>query len=130
MVRLLDISRVQNVIGTISAICSFFALMTYVLFKPLRSLRYVELVFYISVNDFIASVGVALGAVPNNSFACYFQGYTSNANYLSSIMWTTVVTYQVYLVIFYGALIKNMKPFHMFCWGIPIITASLVFSTK
>ena len=88
-------STIQNVVGSVSAVFSFAALVTYLLFKPLRSLRYVELVFYVSINDFIASVGVALGAQPNGSFECIFQGYSSNANYLSSILWTTVITYQV-----------------------------------
>lgn len=85
----------EQVPGIISCISCFFVIITYLLFRDLRDLRYVELVFYVTINDLLASIGISLGKTPNGSFECWFQGITTNFNYLSSIFWTTIITYQV-----------------------------------
>ena len=87
--------------------------------------------FYVAANDFIASIGIALGNQRDGSFGCYFQGIVTNFNYLSAIMWTTVICYQVQLAIFTnGKIIAKMWPFHVLCWLIPLVTSMLVFTTN
>lgn len=103
----------MRITGLISLFGSFLVIATYFMFADLRRLRYIELVFYVSINDAIASigkskqqqrssnfvsyfiphkfVGAALGPVPDDTFACWFQGLTTTANYVSSALWTTVI---------------------------------------
>lgn len=116
--------------GALSSLGSAIVVITYATFADLRRLRYVELVFYVSLNDFIASVGIALGPSPNYSTECYYQGFTSNFNYLCSIFWSSVISYQVWLIVFSGQVIKDMRPFHVICWGFPLLLSLLPYSTN
>ena len=101
--------------GSASACGSLIIILTYLLFSNLRKLRYIELVFYVAVNDFIASIGLALGPSPNDSFACWFQGLSSTINFISSAFWTVIILYQVYLVVVQnGKVLQNMFWIHVF----------------
>ena len=106
---------------------SFLVCLTYFVFQDLRRLRYVELVFYMSLNDMIASIGSVMGVV--HSEACTFQGIVTNMNFLSSILWCVVVTYQLWLVVTSGKMITNseMRMFHLICWVFPAIITLLPF---
>lgn len=46
--------------GVLSIIGSCSVILTYILFSDLRRLRYVEFVFYVSVNCLIAAIGKQL----------------------------------------------------------------------
>lgn len=85
----------EILIGSIAAAGAASVIITYFLFRDLWSLRYMELVFYVSLNDMLGSIGIALGPAPSGSAACWFQGIFTNFNYLASVFWTTVITYQV-----------------------------------
>lgn len=56
-------------------------ILTYFMFPGIQKLRFIELVFYVSCNDFIASIGAGLGHTSDPA-ACWFQGITTNYNYL------------------------------------------------
>ncbi len=105
---------------------SFLVCLSYIVFQDLRRLRYVELVFYMSLNDMIASIGSVMGVV-HTAEACTFQGIVTNMNFLSSILWCVVVTYQLWLVITSGKMITNseMRIFHVICWTFPVIVTLL-----
>lgn len=121
----------ELIVGLASVVGSSIIILTYVLFPNLRKLRYVELVFYVAVNDLVASIGLALGPVPNDSFECWFQGLSSTINFISSAFWTTVILYQVYLVVIKnGRVLKDMFWIHVFCWGWPVVLAILPLSTN
>lgn len=112
--------------SSLSLCGSFLVCLSYVVFQDLRRLRYVELVFYMSFNDMIASIGSVMG-VTHTAEACTFQGIVTNMNFLASILWCVVVTYQLWLVITSGKMISNseMRIFHVFCWGFPVLAALL-----
>lgn len=95
------INDLAQATAILSVITSFFVILTYILLPQTRKLRYVELVFYVSINDFFASIGVSLGETKDGSFACWFQGLTTNYNYLSALFWSGVIIYQV-LRLFYS----------------------------
>lgn len=121
----------ELIIGLASVFGSLIIILTYALFPNLRKLRYVELVFYVAVNDLFASIGLALGAVPNDSAACWYQGISSTVNYISSAFWTTVILFQVYLVVIRnGRVLKDMFWIHVFCWGWPVVLALLPLTTN
>jgi hypothetical protein len=128
-----DFNTIENtevIPGIISAVASFAVCLTVAIFPQLRSLRYIELVFYVSVNDLIASVGIALGKTQDGSFACWFQGIVTNYNYLSAIMWSTVIMYQVYLIVCKRGVIKDLTGAHILCWGLPLVVTLLPLSTN
>ena len=118
--------------GIIATTSCFFVLLTYLLFPELRNMRYVELVFYVSLNDFLASIGAVMGDTTHNTGECWFQALTSQYNYISSIFWTTVITFQVWLVINKGHLLTkdDMIYMHYICWGLPLLLTILPFTTS
>ena len=119
-------------IGVTSILCCLFPILTYALFPDLRNLRYIELVFYISVNDLVATIGATLPLTPDGSASCWFQGLTTNFNFLSSAMWTVVIAYQLFLVTHYGKLLdeQHMFRFHILCWGVPLLATLLPLTTS
>lgn len=124
------LSLLETVVGSISAGACLAVILTYFTFADIRTLRYVELVFYVSVSDLFGSIGVALGSNPDGSFACWFQGLTSNINYMSSVFWTTVITYQLWLAVYEGITLKDMTYIHIFCWFFPVVWALLPLTTN
>jgi hypothetical protein len=128
-----DFNRIQNtevIPGIISSIASFSVCLTIAFFPHLRCLRYIELVFYVSINDLIASIGISLGKTSDGSAACWFQGLSTNFNYLSAIMWSTVITYQVWLIVCKKDVIKDLTRAHILCWGLPLIVTLLPLTTS
>ena len=119
-------------VGITSILCCLFPILTYVLFPDLRNLRYIELVFYISVNDLVATIGATLPLTPGGSSQCWFQGLATNYNFLSSAMWTVVIAYQLWLVTHHGKLLddQHMFRFHILCWGVPLLATLLPLTTS
>lgn len=126
----LDQSTPMLICAIISGVALLFPILTFLLFPDLRCLRYVELVFYVSINDLIATIGAGMGKTVNGSPACWFQGIATNWNYLSAVMWTTTIAFQLWLVVSSTKIIVNMSPFHIFCWGFPLLVALLPLSTN
>jgi hypothetical protein len=124
------VQNTETIPGIISAIASFAVCLTVVLFPHLRCLRYIELVFYVSINDLIASIAISLGGTKDGSAACWFQGLATNYNYLSAIMWSTVITYQVWLIVCKKDVIKDLTGAHILCWGLPLVVTLLPLSTS
>lgn len=68
--------------------------------------------------------------MPNGTFACWFQDVTTNANNMSSAFWTTVIAYQLWVVVLKGQTIKDMRLFHAVCWVLPFVLCFLPLSTN
>lgn len=118
-------------LGVASAVGCGLIILTYLFFPNLRKLRYVELVFYVAINDLMASVGMALGPSENGSVECWYQGLSSTGNFLSSVFWTCLITYQVYeVVVNEGTVITRMFYVHCFCWGMPILLTFIPLTTN
>lgn len=131
MAKSFGLSNLNEVIpGIISSVSSFSVCLTYAMFPELRSLRYIELVFYVSINDFIASIAISLGYSPSGSSACWFQGIATTYNFLAAILWTTIITFQVYMVVCRQNVIKDLTYAHVICWGLPLIATLLPLSTN
>jgi len=118
--------------SSVASICgSSVIILTYCLFPNLRKLRYVELVFYVSISDLFAACGTILGSVPDDSDECWFQGFSTSIGFLAAVLWTTVILHQIFLVVVQrGKVFKSMIPLHMFCWGWPIVLSLLPLSTN
>lgn len=79
----------------------------------------------VAFNNMVGSIGMALGRQEDGTFGCGFQAFVSNANYLSAILWTTVIAYQVYLAVVHRTLIMNMTWIHATCWLLPVVVSVL-----
>lgn len=123
-------TSLATAVGVLSCLCMLLPILTYVLFEDMRRLKYVELVFYVSINDFIATIGATLGRTTDGSFACWLQGLTTNYNFLASAMWTVVIAYQLYLVTHFGLLLDNMTAIHLACWLLPLVATLLPLTTS
>lgn len=109
---------------------SLSVIITYLFFVELRQLRYVELVFYISLNDFIATFGIILAATINTPSACFFQAFVVDFNFMASMMWASYVTYQVWTVVCRNKIDQNFFWGHVLCWGLPLLTTVLPLITN
>lgn len=111
--------------GSVSSVACVFVIVTYLSFPQLWHLRYVELGTYVAANNLIASIGVAIGPQANWTFGCYFQSFVGNANYLAAMFWTVVITYQTWMVVITGEVLKNMVPFHIVIYVLSITVTLL-----
>jgi len=118
--------------ASLSMIGSGLVVLTYVIWPELRKVRYIEIMFYVGTNTFIASLGGALGPVPNYSPACWFQGIATNANFVIASCWITVLTYQLWTAVVYGRTVtpNAMKYIHLFIWTVPAIFSILPLTTS
>lgn len=105
-------------------------ILTYLLFKDLRRLRYIQLVFYIAIGDLLAGILIAIGQMENESPECFIQGIFSNTGLLAANFWTCVVIYQVWIVVNRGSVLKDLTYFHLFCWGIPFLVSVIPLTTS
>lgn len=122
--EIIQVYSALSILGCLSVITS------YSLFPRIRPFRHIEIIFYIAINELIASIGTVLGYRVNGTPACIFQGLTSNYNFLSAILWNTVISYQLMRIIQRGSKIINFAPFHFLCWGFPLLTTLLPFTTN
>jgi hypothetical protein len=118
------VPSVFSIIGTLSVV------ITYLIFKRLRDLRYVEIVFYVALSDLCASTGVVLGSTANSTTACNYQAFTSNYFFLTSVMWSTVIAYQLYMIVCHEGYVPDLKYFHVFIWLFPLVVTLLPLSTN
>lgn len=88
-------SNAEILFGSVSCFCCSWVLLTYFIFNDIRKLTFMKLIMYVTVNDFIASLGFAMGSNSTYTFQCTFQAFVTNFNYLSSLFWATVISYQV-----------------------------------
>ncbi|KAJ1396759.1 hypothetical protein B484DRAFT_263340 [Ochromonadaceae sp. CCMP2298] len=67
--------------------------------------------------------------IPNCSLAGS-KGMSSTFNYISSVFWVTTITYQVWVVVKRGPVIRNMIGFHLVSWGVPLALTLLPLTTS
>lgn len=114
----------------LTCLASLSIILTYALFADLRKLRFLEMVFYVSVNDFIAGLSVGLFSLFTGEVQCFIQGFTTGYNYLVAAFWTVVITYQLFVAVQTGKIIQDLYVFHWICWVIPLIVTLLVLTTN
>ena len=126
----MSVTLEMQVPAILSIIGSGFMVVTYTIFPRLQAYRYMEIIFYVSLNDIVASVGVALGDTTSGSVACWIQGLTTNYNYLSSIFWTVVLSYDLFSIIKSSKPIKDHRLCHLLCWCLPLLLTLLPLTTN
>ena len=131
-----DISNSPIVAATFTfpAVLSMFGCLavalTFILFRDLRRVRYIEIMFYVSINNFVASLGASIGPSRNFSPACWFTGITTNMCFVTACFWVTVLSFQLWYAVMYGGVIKNMFWTHVFVWTAPVFFALMPLTTN
>ena len=121
---LLVIPGILSIFGTTCILITFYQ------FPKLRTYRHVELAVYVAFNDLCGAIELVLGKVPSTSPACWFQGMGSSYSFLSSVLWNSVITYQIFVIVNRGVVIENLTKFHWFCWGFPLLPVLLPLITN
>jgi hypothetical protein len=55
-----SISIAEIALGSLSCVACFCILLTFFVFKDIRNLVFMKLILYVTINDFIASLGFAM----------------------------------------------------------------------
>lgn len=126
----IELSYTMQICGIVSLLASSTVLLTYGVFPDLRRLRYIEFVFYIAVNDFLSSLGASFGYSADGSVQCWIQAITTNMNVLSAAFWTTIISYQLFLITYFATVIKNTVLIHLVCWLLPLLITLLPLTTN
>ena len=97
-----------------------FIIATFRLFKDLRKLRNVRLLYYMAWPYFVGNLGAILGPVPTGSPACWFQGITGTVCFSVAAAWAAVFAMEFGLVVHYGLYTtkKQRRRIHQFIWTV------------
>lgn len=117
-------SSLASLLGSIFVMISFFK------FERIRRLSHIKLVFIVSCNYFVASLGGLLGPTTNNTPACYFQTFATSYNFLSAVFWTTAICYQLRKIVKGGTEVKDLRYFFVVCQIFPFVTTILPLTTQ
>ena len=119
-----------KVIGSLSAICSFSVVLTPLLFPTMmRRKIFMQIIFFCSLSDCIASIMMAFGFPPNGNL-CVAQGSLTYFFYKASWIWVSVLTLQLYCLVVYGKLQLNIYHLHIIAWGVSLILTCIPLSTN
>lgn len=125
----MDLSRGESLLMLICSIVSMFStlpvLISFALFWNLRKKANMHVVYYLTLSNFLTSLGSSMGEPFNHSGACLFQAYFTNIFTLSSLMWSIVMSYVIHEVVFTGKIPKVSWKFHFTAWGIPMLVTFL-----
>ena len=114
----------------ISFIVEMIVVLTMILFKDLRKLKYMQVVSFMSISSMLGTLGLLFGYVGNNAALCNLQAILTNCGFVSSGFWTVVNTWQLWKVIYTSQIIDDVTMFrlHLFIWLFPIFVSILPFT--
>jgi len=120
LIILTIISAVFSITGSILIIS------TYIFFKKIRNYAF-KLVMYLSISDIFLSVGNLLAIVTlkqeGDQGLCKLQSFLVNFGGLSSILWTSVIAWNIYAatVLSQRNFKQKNKKFLLFGYGLPLL---------
>lgn len=136
-----DYSQQLQILYYIVAFCAVLSMLgcmfiwiVYWYFTHLRAFSF-KLVLYLSISDFFHSLGNFYTAflLPRQTHQafCYAQAVLDTYFTLSSVLWTSIIAYSLYLVVIREtASISSMeRRFHLFCWLSPMVVTLLPLLT-
>lgn len=98
--------------AVLSTFGSVLILLTYLRFKKIRNYAF-KLIVYLSISDLILTVGGLLSLYTYNSrdndIVCLTQSFLYNIGGLSSIIWTSIIAWNIYSATVLGAKKKAPK---------------------
>lgn len=129
-------SLAMSVCGSISAASCLLVIITILSSPRIRKRNYNIVILYITICDFISSLGEAVGTSVDGSYKCYVQAIITNIFPLSSILWTMMIAFMI--VSFLRP--QNVKRVnvdvtisfkaYIFCCGVPLVLTFLPLLTN
>eukprot|EP01125_Pyxidicula_operculata_P003370 TRINITY_DN1402_c0_g3_i1.p1 TRINITY_DN1402_c0_g3~~TRINITY_DN1402_c0_g3_i1.p1 ORF type:complete len:156 (+),score=12.79 TRINITY_DN1402_c0_g3_i1:40-507(+) len=114
--------------GSLSIVGCFAIIVSYILWKDLRSNLRLLLV-YLSVCDFFTATGNIVGALilPSESIECVVQSFITTLSSMASFCWTISIAIYLYLLVGQRIIAsqKSIYIFHVVNWGVPLFFVSL-----
>lgn len=123
---LLQIPSAISLFGTASLVVVIFSS------RPLRRKIHAQLVSFVALSDFMASMVYLFGRVESGTPLCWIQALTSNSFTVSSFFWSIAIAYQIYVTVNLKSSLSRSQIiiFHIFCWGLPVLLTLLVLTTN
>ncbi len=116
------------ILNIFSFFCSLFVILNYIFFPQLRSFAF-KLIFFLQISDFLVSISyiLILFSPEDDKNLCNFQAFLNAFAGLSSVLWASIIGYQVYRsVLNYETILKkNEKKLFIFAFGIPFILQTM-----
>ena len=103
------------IVSTVSIVACGTILYSYWLFPDLFKKQIHQVIFYISLSNFLNAFGAMMGDPIDGSAACLFQALDTNIFTLSSITWNVVLNYMMYEIVNGGNYTINYVT-HLICW--------------
>ncbi len=118
-----------KVVCSLSAIFSFSVVLTPLMFPTMmRRKVFMQIIFFCSLSDCIASVIMAIG-FPHGPL-CTAQEALIYYFYRASWIWVVLLTLQLYSLVMSGKLSLNIYHLHAIAWGTSLIFECIPLSTN
>jgi len=115
----------MQITSSVSAAAALTMVIAFFKVPGLQKKSYFQLQFFVAVSNLLTSIGSAIGAVETGTVACWFQGMLTNIFTLSSIHWTTVMTFSLFSIVYFEKQIDINLWVHLYCWVPPILASVL-----
>lgn len=122
-----------SICGYISVAFSASVVLTGLAFPKLMlssSRVFSHIIFFISLSDMIASIGVSLGIPSDGSPLCSTQAFLYMWFFPASWMWTAMLIFQLRCVLKYQKLWMSVRRMHIICWVTSFACATLPLTTN
>lgn len=107
--------------GLLSTVGSGSIIMTAILFPSmLRRKMFMHIIVMMSFTDFIASAFISVGYT-RDPVLCTIQGATTAFFFISSWLWTTMLSFQLHHLVKYGRPKLTVLGMHLLVWFITIV---------
>ena len=129
------LTLVLDIFGSFLSLCgAAFIIVMYLKFTQLRTFAF-KMVMYLSLSDLIMCVGKLLTlvrlddleeAVTEEDFLCILQAAVINFGELSSILWTTCISFSIYQSVVKGETrIQELyeRKLQLFAIGLPLLAS-------
>ena len=103
---------VNLVCGLFSLVGSLFIILLFLKIKKLQSLPF-RLIFYMSLSDFIHSIGIILPYFVSNE-VCEAQGYILSYSSLSTIIWSACIAHGISKTVIFQENIQKYEKNYLF----------------
>jgi hypothetical protein len=115
--------------SVVSTVCSCSIIATGLIFGELRKRLFMKIIMNIALATTIATATSSFGMV-SNSPLCSTQSFCTAFLYKASWLWTTVLSYHLYSIVYHGYFSARPLLLHTMCWMLPLVATLLPLSTN
>lgn len=113
------------ILSVISMVSSFPMIISYALFREMRTESHYQIIFYISVSNFLSNLGSSFGEPVGGSAPCWLEGLLTNIFPLSSMLWSMQLSFMIFHIVYYTKVSQVDWRHHLMCWFLPVSVSLL-----